>query len=231
MISPVRFFAVAPLHSRYMLMALAAVLVSGLAMLLVDPAKGGDPVAPLILLQMLAASSGFAVGARRGHLDLLLTAGPSRVNIALVHLAASVLPGVLVWLALAATEAAARGTSRPRAFASGTVLAMMAVSILAWALTVPLPRLSGGIAWLLGIAMWVVGWSGGPAVLAAAPGGEAGTALRAVVVTLCPFVLVGHRLTMRDAPAITPLVLLSLFLGIAAVVWIARMDVSVESAQ
>jgi hypothetical protein len=36
---------------------------------------------------------------------------------------------------------------------------------------------------------------------------------------------------MREAAAVAPLALLSVVLGVAAVMWIARMDVSLESAQ
>jgi hypothetical protein len=230
MISAVRFFAVAPLHSRYMLLAMAAVLASGTAMLLVDPGKGDDAVAPLVLLQMLSASSGFAVGARRGYLDLLLTGGASRVSIALVHFAVSVLPGAIVWTILGAIEAARLGALSPQAFSSGTVAAMCAVSVLAWALTVPLPRLSGGIAWLLGIAVWVVGWSGGRVVLAL-PRAGAPDPFDVLVVTVCPFVLIGRRVGVDDAQVLGPLVTVCALGGVAAVAWIARMDIPLESAQ
>jgi hypothetical protein len=231
MISALRFFAIAPLHSRYMLLALAAVLVSGIVMLVVDPAKGADALAPLALLQMLAASSGFAVAARRGHLDLLLTAGPGRVNVALAHLGLSVLPGIFVWCALGIVEMLVARTVRPSAFASGSVVSVCVVSALAWALTVRLPRLSGGIAWLLGIAMWIVGWSGGPAIINAASEGATGMFTRAVVVTLCPFVLLGKRLSGSEMLLVLPAVTLASALAVSAVTWIVRMDVPLESAQ
>ena len=230
MISALRFFIVAPLHSRYMWVAMVAVLVSGIAMLVVDPAKGADVLGPLALLQMFAASSGFAVAARRGHLDLLLTAGPGRTTVAVTHLALSVLPGLLVWCALGVVEMLVGRTLSPLAFTQGSVVALCSISALAWAMTVRLPRLSGGIAWLLGIAVWVVGWSGGPTVMAAASE-RTDTVTRAVVVTVCPFVLLGKRLPVSEMVLVLPVVVLALALTAAAVIWIVRMDVPLESAQ
>ena len=232
MISPLRFFTIAPLHSPYMLVALAAVLLSGILMLVIDPAKGADALAPLALLQMLAASSGFAVAARRGHLDLLLTAGPGRVTIALTHLALSIMPGALVWLMLGFVEMLVDRTLRPRAFTSGTIVSFAAISALAWAMTVRLPRLSGGIAWLLGIAVWIVGWSGGAATALATVHAETTHPLtRAAVVTLCPFLLLGRRLAWDQALTVLPVMALAGVLAASAVVWISHMDVPLESAQ
>lgn len=231
MISALRFFTIARLHSPYMLLALGAVLLSGIGTLIVDPARGADALAPLALLQMLAASSGFGVAARRGHFDLLLTAGPRRVNVALAHLGLSILPGIIVWGALGVVEMVVRGTLRPLAFASGSVVALWVVSALAWALTVRLPRLSGGIAWLLGIAIWIVGWSGGSAVMEDVNEGRADGVARVVIITLCPFVLVGKRLSAGDAASILPALILATVLAAGAVTWIARMDVPLESAQ
>ena len=231
MISALRFFAIAQLHSPYMLLALGAVLVSGIGTLVVDPARGADALAPLALLQMLAASSGFAVAARRGHFDLLLTAGPGRVNVALAHLGLSILPGIVVWGTLGVVEMVVGATLRPLTFASGSVVSVWVISALAWAFTVRLPRLSGGIAWLLGIAMWMVGWSGGSAVMIAVNEGRADALTRAVIVTLCPFVLVGKRLSGSDAVLAIPAVMLATIFTAMAVSWIARMDVPLESAQ
>jgi hypothetical protein len=230
-ISALRFFAIAPLHSPYMLLALGVVLASGIVMLIVDPTRGADALAPLALLQMLAASTGFAVAARRGHFDLLFTAGPGRVNVALVHLGLSMLPGIIVWATLGMAEMLVGGTLRPLAFASGSVVSVWVISALAWALTVPMPRLSGGIAWLLGIAMWIVGWSGGAPLIGAGDEGGADALTRAVIIALCPFVLVGKRLSASDLVVALPAVVLAAVLAAGAVRWIARMDIPLESAQ
>jgi hypothetical protein len=231
MISAARFFTIAPLHSPFMLLALLVVLASGVVLLLIDPGRAADALAPLALLQMLAASSGFAVAARRGHLDLLLTGGPGRVSVALTHLGLSVLPGMIVWWALGLVEMLVDRTLSPRAFASGSVVALGTISALAWALTVRLPRLSGGIAWLLGIAMWVVGWAGGATVIAGVNEGTADYVTRTMVVTLCPFLLLGKRLAGDQAVMVLPVLAIAGALTVSEVIWIARMDVPLESAQ
>jgi hypothetical protein len=231
MISALRFFAIAPLHSPYMLFGFGAVLASGIVMLIVDPTRGADALAPLALLQMLAASSGFAVAARRGHFDLLFTAGPRRVNVALLHFALSVLPGLVAWATLGVVEMLAGGTLRPLAFTSGSVVSLWVISAVAWALTVRLPRLSGGIAWLLGIAIWTVGWSGSAPLADTLVDARVDSVTRAVIVALCPFVLVGQRLSGSDALFAAPAVGVSALLAAGAVNWISRMDVPLESAQ
>ena len=110
-------------------------------------------------------------------------------------------------------------------------VAVALVSTLAWALTVRLPRLSGGIAWLLAIAVWLVGWSDGAAVIDAVRDGTAGYSTRALVITLCPFILLGRRLPGDQALAALPGVCLAALLGACAVTWISRVDVPLESAQ
>jgi hypothetical protein len=230
-IAPLQFLRVVPLHSPYMLLALGAVGLSSAAMIALDPTMGEDAIAPVALLQMFAASSGFAVPARRGHFDLLLTGGAPRLRIAAAHLAASVLPGVALWIALGLAEMAAARTVSPRAFAGGTVFAMFTISVLAWAITVPLPRLSGGIAWLLLIALALVGWLEWRALVTAAGTGTLNPAALAGIYLVCPLLLVGQRLGPAQAVALVPGLLVAALAAGIAVCWIARMDVPLESAQ
>ena len=79
------------------LVAVGAVAAIGL---LLDPMVRGHAAAPVVFAQMLAASTGFAVRARRGHLDLLLTGGQPRLDAAAAHLVMSIAPGVAVWLSV-----------------------------------------------------------------------------------------------------------------------------------
>jgi hypothetical protein len=230
-IAPLRFLRVVPLHSPYMLLALAAVGLSSMAMIALDPTMGEDAIAPVALLQMFAASSGFAVPARRGHFDLLLTGGATRLRIAAAHLAVSVLPGVALWLVLGLAGMAAARTIAPRAFAPGTVFAMLVISVLAWAVTVPLPRLSGGIAWLLLIALALVGWLEWRALVTAAGTGTLDPVTLAAMYLVCPLLLVGQRLTSMQAAALVPGAVIAAAACAAAIWWITRMDVALESAQ
>lgn len=226
----VRFFRVVPLHSSYMLAGLGALGIFGVFTLAMDPGSGMDVTVPLLLLQMFAVSSGFAVPARRGHFDLLLTGGASRRTIALVHWAMSVAPGVLVWLLLGCAEWAFAG--RPgMAFSNGSIAALILISTMGWAITVPLPRLSGGVAWLVALFV-VLALSGNwrDALLQAADGGASHLDV-SVVFLLCPLLLVGITADRGQLLALLPGVGLGAVAMAAAIAWIIRADIALEAAQ
>jgi hypothetical protein len=228
-ISPFAFYRVVPLHSPYMWVALAGMTGIAILVLFVNPSAGEDVVIPIVLLQMFAASTGFAVPARRGHYDLLMTAGAGRLQIAATHMAVSVAPGIAAWLAVACVEFMLRGGDS-RAFAAGTVAALLLVSSLAWAVTVPLPRLSGGIMWLLAMVMLLGttdGWR--DAALSARQGIPSVGA--AFVYALCPFLLVGRSLSWPAAWLLGPAAVLSAVAVAAALAWMARMDMPLEASQ
>jgi hypothetical protein len=105
------------------------------------------------------------------------------------------------------------------------------VSALAWALTIHLPRLSGGIAWLLAIGIWLVGWSDGASIITAVNAGSASPFIHGLVVMLCPFVLIGKRLSGGDLLLAIPAIGLALVMTGIAVISIVRMDAPLESAQ
>src|SRR5687767_5084899 len=148
-ISPLRFFRVVPTQPMLIVWTFMVVMAVGSMALVYEPSRSGDLMRPVLLLQLFAASSGFEVPARRGHYDLLLTSGHRRIWVALVHWTTSIAPGVLAWLVLAAVEVAARRGADTKLLASGTCAAMGLVSTMPWAITVRLPRFSGGIGWLL----------------------------------------------------------------------------------
>ena len=89
-----RFFVVLRVVPPAMLGAFALVTAVGGAALVIDVDHGIRTVAPVLLLQLFAAASGFCIPARRGHYDLLFTSGESRLSIAVMHWVMSVLPGV-----------------------------------------------------------------------------------------------------------------------------------------
>lgn len=145
----IRFFRVVPPVPALMHGAFAASVVAAAVALSLRATDPYGALAPVFLLQTLAASSGFAVPARRGHYDLLLTSGVSRLRIGAAHFMASILPGVFCWMLIAALEAVTGGRFPRVSLASGTIAGLVIVSALSWAATVPLPRLTGGIVWLL----------------------------------------------------------------------------------
>src|SRR5919106_497448 len=89
-----RFFIVVPVVPRAMLAAFGVATLIGSGALVMNVQHSLRAAAPVVLLQLFAAESGFMVPPRRGYYDLLLTRGGSRFAIAAVHWAMSVLPGI-----------------------------------------------------------------------------------------------------------------------------------------
>lgn len=143
----IRFFCIVrPWHSLVVGGLAAATAVAGL-LLAVGRIDSADALAPIVFLQTLVVSSGFAGPARRGHYDFLIASGQQRLAIALAHWAVSASPGMSAWLVLALIDLAANGGSAllsPR-----VVTGLMVASTLPWAVTVPLPRLTGGLVWIV----------------------------------------------------------------------------------
>jgi hypothetical protein len=213
-----RFFRVVTTLPTLILWTFAVVVMVGGAAIVRDPARSVGAMVPVLLLQLFAASSGFEVPARRGHYDLLLTSGHRRVWMALVHWATSVAPGVMAWLALAAFEGVASGWADRRLLTSGTVAAVGLVSTLPWAITLRLPRFSGGIGWLLALAISTSVW----------PSMQLWSAWGVLVY---PAGLVGQTLGVRDGLIAAPAVILALVSMVAACRWISRASVPLEAAQ
>lgn len=228
-VGPFAFYLVVPLHSPFMWLALAATTGMGMLMLVFDPSSGQQVVVPIVFLQMFSASTGFAVPARRGHYDLLMTSGARRLRIASTHLVLSVAPGIAAWLALGCVELTLRG-GESRALAGGSVMALLLVSTLAWAATVPLPRLSGGIMWLLAIVM-LLGTTDGWRPDAVTPRESVPSVGGALVYVLCPFLLVGKPLPWPAEWIAAPAAALSACAVGLALAWVTRMNVALEAPQ
>ena len=144
----VRFFQVVSPLSGLVVWTFGVLVIADACIVVLAPGRTAGALAPLLLLQMFAASSGFALPARRGHYDVLLTRTGRRISIALAHWLTSIAPGIASWLIVASVESLTTGRASA-ALASGTCVAVMLVSTIPWALTVALPRFSGGIGWLL----------------------------------------------------------------------------------
>jgi hypothetical protein len=128
-------------------------VASALRLLLSPDGVGQTLLLPILLLQTFAVSTGFMGYARRGHFDLLFTRGAGRVQVAAIYWLLSALPGVASWLALAVLEIIWHGSTLLTS--SGTLAVVFCVSMLPWALSVPLPRFSGATGWLLALVMTV----------------------------------------------------------------------------
>jgi hypothetical protein len=224
----VAFFRVVPPVPPLMTASLVVVAAAGVVAVVADPGRAERAVFPLLLLQMFASSSGFALPARRGYYDLLLTRGIGRTTIALLHWVSAVSVGVCCWIALGIAERVS-GPAGGTVLAPGTAVAMTLVSVLPWALTVGLPRFSGAIAWLMATAALgtVPGtdprlWIGGdePASVAAAAGA-----------LLNPAMLVGRRVDDGTLAAAAPAIGVAAAAMALALRWIARAGFRLEAAQ
>jgi len=223
-----RFFRVVrPVPRLTRLTFVLVTMMSGVAVVVSGEQRRA--LLPVMVLQLFAASTGFLTYARRGHFDVLLTGGASRLQIALTYWALSIRPGLCGWLALAVIDLAWNG--RGTLFSTGTVAAVGVVSMLPWATTVGLTRFAGAIGWLLivvlvaaltpiadeGRSLWTI-QAGEPAWL----GGLA-------------FLLFPARMVGEDVSAhyetVMPVLTLALVAMAGAVAWVGHADVPLETGQ
>lgn len=187
------------------------VVLAALAAWLLTVGSGGDvetALASVLFLQMFAASTGFREPANRGYYDAVLVGGASRHAIGLGHWAASILPGVVCWLAIGLMEPAFRPVPdlvgwQPRAW-----VALLLVSTISWSISLPLPRFSGGVTWMATIFGLVATGTGmfkfRAILLANDPPTGTDVLSSSALLTACPFLLLA-----RSAVTEAPLVLLS----------------------
>lgn len=192
--SPPRFFCIVGLHPPYTLVTLAAILGIGLWAVTVSPGELDSGLGMLLFAQMFLASSGFLVRARRGHFDPLLLGGGNRARVLVWHWLVSIAPGVAAWICLAGTGYFLGSPGALSAFAGGRAVALFIVSALAWTAGFTLTRGAAGVVWLaalLGLLLRRVD------LLAPSAFAAGDSVLRhAVVLMLCPFLLVGNRLVV-----------------------------------
>lgn len=147
--SPLLFFWLVSPPKRYLVVSLAALLVGGVGMQVTGFDSADFALVCILIVQLLAASTGFTVHASRGFYDPILISGRSRFSLAGSHFLSSALPGILAWTGIGIVQAIRAGSLAVEAFQPEGWAAILLVSTIAWALTVRLPPLSGGVAWLL----------------------------------------------------------------------------------
>lgn len=192
--TPLQFCRVVVRPSAAALWAWAGVLALAAYLARTD-VEGLDQAAGVaLLLQMFAASTGFRDAARRGHFDAVLTGGSNRAALARAHAACSLMPGLVVWLAIAGLEAAVRPDRIPTALTPAGLSALAYVSVLAWAVGVTTKRYAAGGAWLLSLVALAAADRLDPLRAAFATGGIGlgGAAAQARAALLCPVFLVGY---------------------------------------
>jgi hypothetical protein len=147
-VSAVRYFLTVLPPPVWIQAGFAIAAVIGVWTLILNPREVDSALGNILIVQMLATSSGFAAAASRGHVDPLLVSGRSRVSIAFGHAVASALPGFVAFAIVLATAAWFGGESAARAFAPQRLTAILIVSGCGWAIGLPFPRLVGGALWM-----------------------------------------------------------------------------------
>ena len=225
-----RFFLVVSPLSGLVVWTFGLLVVAASVLIVVAPERTAGALAPLLLLQMFAASSGFAVPARRGHYDLLLTRSGGRTSIALAHWLTSISTGVASWLILASVEALASGRASI-SLASGTCAAVALVSTIPWAVTIGLPRFSGGIGWLLVLTLAGITFSPGGIDWLSFHSDRHDTLVASWGFFVYPTAAVGRHLTMSDTVVVAPALLVAVGSMAIACAWVRRAALPLEAAQ
>jgi hypothetical protein len=225
-----RFFHVASPLPALVVWTFGALVAGACAIVVLAPGRTAGALAPLLVLQMFAASSGFAVPGRRGHYDLLLTRTGGRTSIALAHWVSSIAPGVAGWLIVGSVEALATDTASV-ALASGTCAAVALVSTIPWAATIALPRFSGGIGWLLVLTIAAISLSPGDDAWLVHAGELDGFVARASAFLVYPIAVVGKHLSSREWMMMAPALALAIVSMTAACAWVRRATFPLEAAQ
>lgn len=224
----VRFFRVAPPLDPLMRVTWGVVgALAGVVLL-----RGGNAAAlltPIVLLQGVAASSAFAGAARRGHYDLPFIVCGSRVHTALAHWMASVVPGAMTWVTVAALETVLRQRFPVLSFAPGSVVAMLLISTVPWAVTAPWRRRTYGMVWMLLLVVTTTTFPIQRALLSEDGFGPVAAGTAAVL--LCPWLLVGIDLALVGALRLSVLVGVAMAVMLGALAWIRRADLPLEIAQ
>lgn len=210
----IRYFHVVPPVSRLMMISFAVLTVTGGVVITVADGANAGAAIPILALQAFAASTGFAVLARRGYFDLLVVRGQPRMRIAIVQWVLSILPGSCCCLVLSAVHSAGHSGANPF-LQPGTLVAFLMVSTIPWAANVALPRFAGAIGWLLLVCM-----------------AESGGVIwpDSVHEVLFPVALLGASLNGRIGAIAAALVLSAASMSLA-LTWVHRADIRLEAAQ
>ncbi len=228
----VRFFHIVPPVPSMMAGTFVVLTIAAGAAIAGNPTRASGALVPVLVLQSLAASSGFSLPARRGHYDLLLTRGNSRLVIALIHWVMSIFPGLASWFTVAVVEVVVTGGANQALFASGTCAAVFLVSTLPWAITVALPRFAAGIGWMLvAITATTTFSSGVMRGWTAASTRIEELAWPAWSFLIYPAGVVGQHLAGPQVIAVAPALVIAVGAMVVACRWVARRDVPLEAAQ
>jgi len=224
MLRAFRFFLMVRLHPTYGLVLLAAIVLIGGWTAWLNPDDLDTGLGMVLFLQMFLVSTGFAVRAREGHFDPLLTQADSRSRIAAAHCLASVAPGVAGWMALAVIGVIVGSPAAWSALLGDRIAALAIVSVVGWTAGFLLPRGAAGVVWIAALVALLVTRTEVVPAWSQAIERSLAVAVHAVTVTICPFVLIGVHPPL--APGAVPIALgMAGLLGWCALRLTRRLDV------
>jgi hypothetical protein len=224
-----RFFRVVRPVPRLTRLAFAGITTVSAVVIVTSATTRPRVLLPVLVLQAFTVSTGFVSYARRGHFDVLFTAGVDRVQAAVMYWALAALPGACCWITLALVELAVH--RQTALFTAGSCAAIVMLSTIPWATSAPLGRFSGTIGWLL---LLVLATALTPAGLQAGQlwmrGPDDTWWFGIVAFLLYPARLIGAGVN-DNIPALLAGLLLASASMVTAVICIARSDVALETGQ
>ena len=207
MLRALRFFFMIGLHPSYALILLTAIVLVGGWTTWMMPGELDSGLGMLLFLQMFLVSTGFAIPARQGHFDPLLTCAQSRPRIAAAHCLASIAPGVAGWLALTITGLAVGSTAAWSALIGDRMAALVIVSAVGWTAGFLLPRGAAGVIWIAALVTLLLTHTEVVPTWSLAMERSVVVVIHAVTVTLCPFVLIGVHPSLANGSVLIALCL------------------------
>jgi hypothetical protein len=138
------FFLVTPRQNAVVFAVLAA---GAIAFDLLSTVDHSAILVCILFLQMFACSCGYVTHGSRGYYDPVLTAGAPKWSVGIAHLAAAATPGVLAWLAIATWSAIRGGPESDLGLRPASIVFLLLVSTVSWAITLRLPTMVGAALW------------------------------------------------------------------------------------
>ena len=229
--SPARFFAVVLRPGRTLGAATFVVLGTAVWVAVNDRDDIFQVSVLALFVQMFAAATGYRERAFRGHFDPMLVAGSPRRAVAGWHWALSAAPGALVWLVLGAVQSSVGATVPAAPFTLSGVVAFFYVSVVAWAVALPLTRYASGVLWVVALTVlggfsqlrplheaFLTGGTGWRSVLA-----------QAAASLICPMFLI-ERTPLAALPSLVIVVVVSVAVVAAGAWFIVVSDAPLRSS-
>jgi hypothetical protein len=135
------------------------------------------------------------------------------------------------WLLLATVEILVTSSKGTAAISSGSVIAFLIVSLFAWSVTVPWPRLTGGLGWLV---------IGALAALALPSASDVSPLTLSItephltlplLILLYPWSVAGRSLSRSELASSIPALVAALMVLVMACSAVRRLNVTLEAAQ